>query len=122
MDKELEDSLVKKYNYMFDEKETFSFSCDDGWYDLIDIALLKIKKADTTKEFRILQIKEKYGMLCLYGNRENKKIQDIVSKAEDVSLKICEICGKDACLCVKGMWYKTLCQTCREKYGYKIAS
>jgi len=120
MNKRLEKTLIEKYQYMFCN-DTFCFSCDDGWYYLLDMAFLKIKKADSNKEFRINQIKEKFGALRLYGHSENEKVHKIIANAENTSSYICEVCGKDANLCVSsGFWYKSLCPICRKKLKYTL--
>lgn len=48
----------------------------------------------------------------------DEKIEDIVSKAEELSYKICEGCGKSGNRSVGGGWITTLCDNCKnKKYG-----
>lgn len=61
-------------------------------------------------EYRIIQIKEKYGMLCWYdaGSPADSNVYDIISKYEDVSRKICILCGKPATKISRG-WICPYC-------------
>lgn len=59
------------------------------------------------------QIKEKYGGLRIYFSGGDDYIEGLVSMAEAISYKICEVCGNKG-ECNKSGWFSTLCETHRE--------
>ncbi len=65
------------------------------------------------KNWRILQIKEKYGELRIYdnGHREGSRIPDILSKYESISGKTCIHCGAPSTHMTTG-WYLPVCNRC----------
>ena len=68
---------------------------------------------DDLDRWRIVQIKEKYGMLRVYDNgyKAGSKIQDIIAKYEDMSARTCIICGKPATKITTG-WISPFCDEC----------
>lgn len=49
-----------------------------------------------------------------------KQMQDITDWYEHLSAVTCEVCGNDhAETCVKGGWWKTVCQTCATERGFE---
>lgn len=123
MNENLEKKLMKKFPW-FEAKNIWSgeklnspyyCECDDGWYNLIyncckDIEqLYKSKNADINT-LRILQIKEKYGTLRIYLDNYIDGTDDIVTKYENLSSEICEVCGDKGSLKLKNSWMKTLCE------------
>lgn len=107
-------------------------SCDSGWFDLIDDLDKKISYL--APNYEIHQVKEKYGKLRFYvGGPANSKeaadiIDDLISYAEYLSTRICEVCGAgtsrsrsryDDSVKTRGTgWYKTLCNDCAIKLEY----
>lgn len=82
----------------------FGFECGSGWYDLI--LNLSIKIETLTETLRddgieldylpmVTQVKEKYGGLRFYLTVSTNKMDELISKAEDDSLHICEECGAE---------------------------
>lgn len=63
---------------------------------------------------RAAQVKEKFGVLCLYMTSYTGNMNAIVRTAEKLSTGICEKCGAKGELRQKG-WWKTLCDACNEK-------
>ncbi len=90
---------------------TFGCECRDGWYNLIDGLCSKILEVDS--EVIAVQVKEKFGGLRFYiggVKREvSEKIYSIIDEYEELSYKICEICGKVGKLNNEGYWLKTRC-------------
>jgi hypothetical protein len=73
---------------------------ETGWRKSFGIEMMKEIRKQLIKEkflfkFRITDIKEKYGSLRMYHNG-SEEIEKIVDKYEDISRKICLICGKPA--------------------------
>lgn len=115
----------------------FGLECDDGWYDLVYNLCKKLKLLMDLTGIMVeaMQVKEKYGTLRFYaGTRTPPKlsptgdfnevlceiIDDLINEAENRSAFICEICGdRSGSLAHKGSWFKTLCNKCADKNGYK---
>lgn len=97
------------------------YECEDGWLPLIKDALLIVDNwnlkhnPETLCEF--IQIKEKWGKLCLYLNFYPDEIVDQIHQLENESLKICEYCGTDKNVSTTKIhgWYRTLCDECKLK-------
>lgn len=71
-----------------------------GWYDLFfqmcdDIreVLIKMGKLD---KYYFIQVKEKYGVLLFYGNKDIPLLRDIANKYRQMSAFICVDCGAPA--------------------------
>lgn len=110
-----------------------SCSFGGGWCDLVymlsmavDGQLKVVKKNERPFAF---QIKEKFGGLRFYMAYKNedgswdtekeipKKIRELISKVEELSLKTCEFCGQPGSSdCdYSRSWIKTLCPDCHEE-------
>jgi len=119
----------------------FGIMCDDGWFNLLDSLFSKIqnylnKNPDLKEDFKVEEVKEKYGSLRVYYSGGDDYINDLVEQAENKSITICEVCGEKGKLCnnaydiefinnsfykvpAKGKgWFKTLCRSDAEKLGY----
>jgi len=114
MNKELESKLYVKFTQFFNLKSSpydggfWGVECNDGWFDIIFDLCNKITPlAAEIKEFQVIQIKEKFGGLRFYVSHGNEEIHTIIQDAEELSFKICEICGEPGTL--RGGWLKTLC-------------
>jgi GH35 family endo-1,4-beta-xylanase len=123
MDPKLEQKLYDKYPAFFRQHSlSMQETCmcwglpGPGWFKIIDTMAKKLT-AYAEKHNIILeatQVKEKYGQLTVYLNQSNSEIDAIVQKAEQASLKTCEICGKPGSI-NKGPWYSVRCPKCRAK-------
>ena len=101
------------YPEVFRELDEFGFACDEGWGDLIQWALAKMVVADPG--VRVLQIKEKFGMLCIYADSDNPEVHEFCRDAEAISARICERCGNPGGHQVDQGRIKTLCEICAEQ-------
>lgn len=105
----------------------FGFDCGNGWFQLIwdlseEIENTLSKYKVNIDCFDIFQVKEKFGGLRYYyvflndvGAIVTDEIDKIVNKYEDLSLKTCELCGKEGKLEDINGWYMTICDSCKEK-------
>lgn len=77
----------------------------------------ELKKFDYVHNYRIMDIKEKYGTLRWYdaGWPIGAKIGDIINKYEEMSGHICMLCGAPAKMTDDGGWVYTLCDKCMDK-------
>ena len=69
-------------------------------------------------EYRLLQIKEKFGTLRWYTNWTTNEIEDIVHKYEDLSWNTCIECGKPSKYHSIG-WIAPYCEECANKIWEK---
>lgn len=115
--------------------------CGNGWYDLISCLCWMIRQHEDNKKWRkkyleendpeklkqepeyfpvkFDQIKEKYGGLRAYFSGGDDYVEGLVSMAEAMSYKICEVCGERGTP-NKGGWITTLCEGCRNKNEQSI--
>lgn len=99
---------------------SFGIACNDGWYQLIydlssaieDIAL-ELKKQGVSESTlpEVSQIKEKFGGLRFYVHNLYGDMDELISAAEEQSMKTCEMCGKPGTRRAKD-WVQTLCDEC----------
>jgi len=90
-----------------------------GWRKAFGIQMCKeikhaLKKINCLKEYRIMQIKEKYGSLRWYDAGNNAEIQNIINKYEEISARTCINCGKPAEYISRG-WISPYCENCIDK-------
>jgi hypothetical protein len=100
----------------------YGFEVEKGWFDLLERLCDNIMKLDPGPDFKVDQIKEKFGGLCIYfsgwpeDHDQCKKISALVTEAERHSKGICELCGTSEGVELKGSWVKAFCPTCRSDF------
>ena len=139
MDQELENKLYEKYPQFFVNKDKtpmqspmcFGIETGNGWHEIISSLCWMIKQHEDNKEWRkkyleengpeklkqepeyfpvkFDQIKEKYGTLRVYFSGGDEYVEGLVSMAEAISEKICEVCGNKG-KPSGGGWITTLCE------------
>ena len=132
MKQELEEKLFQQFPWL-EARNVWSgeklgccigMDCEDGWHQLIyDLCkgidkVLKNCTPEFLKGFYVQQVKEKYATLRFYTSYVNKEIYDLIAETENKSSEICEICGDTGKICVRNLWYKTLCDKCMNKHSY----
>lgn len=70
-------------------------------------------------EVKIDQVKEKYGDLRFYISGGDKRVEGMISFAEYLCSRTCEVSGEKGEHCVRGMWFKTLSPEVRQTDAYK---
>lgn len=104
------ESLRKK----FAEGSSNYIEVDEGWYRIILNCDAELTAIDP--DYRILQIKEKFGVLRYYFSPSENcdkltfmKMKDVVHRYEDESRRTCEATGKPGVMMRSvGGWLKTL--------------
>ena len=157
MNEKLQNDLVKAYPKIFkdvggDPKVTCmadGIQCNDGWYDLLDTLCHTMQRwcdAENTRyitetdkyEFVVegdpeyvqvvaSQVKEKLGELRFYVDGGDATTQGIIQMAENMSSRICELCGSSAKTSRDSGWLHTTCDACNkrirlERQGWKSGS
>jgi hypothetical protein len=113
-DSSRENNSVKKRN------RKVEFLPDELVEDLIGGEIIENLEADPAIarspekiiDFKFDQIKEKFGGLRAYYSGGNDYIRGLVTMAETMSYKTCEMCGNKGKPNKSG-WITTLCQECR---------
>lgn len=135
MSPEFDNQLCQKYPEIFqdrhgDMKKTlmcFGFEHDDGWFKLLDdmcSQIMDVCKSRNQSPPIAVQVKEKFGGLRFYvsypDNCDFQVMYDFIQKAEHLSYKTCEVCGKPGQLRSRGRygWLKTLCDEHAEELGF----
>ncbi len=123
MNKDLTEKLTSKYYEMFhiDEKNNSkptmynnTIDCGDGWFDI----LCRLCEELYAMQPKVLQIKEKFGGLRFYASFTNNYSEqgwNIIRKAEDETIEICETCGEKGKMRMIDKWMSVKCDKCYEK-------
>ena len=106
---------LENYSYDF----TWLDDMPNGWRKAFGLqmceeikqALLEEGGEQLLNEYRIDQIKEKFGYLRWYDNWTTKKVQEVIRKYEDLSARTCINCGKPATKISRG-WICPWCDDC----------
>lgn len=101
MKKELFTELKTAYPKLLAKIEEDSFYVGDGWFNLLFLTCERIQvqidnyisDAEYKEQIYAVQIKEKFGTLRFYLNKDNPAIRGIVDMAEAYSRVVCEECG-----------------------------
>lgn len=84
-----------------------------GMIEEINQEYLKMNE-EARNDFRIIQIKEKYGSLRFYVSFATEKMYEIIDKYERISEKTCIRCGKPAKWISTG-WISPYCDECKNE-------
>ena len=126
----IEEALAEKYphintsDHIWNELINTSIQYGSGLNDLLIELMMKVeeiykKNGVGTSEFKIEQIKEKYGQLRIYVSSSIDEVHHRISEYEVKANKICDECGAIGSLHVKDGWFQVLCVECAFKEGYK---
>ena len=148
MNKELQTKLAEAYPKIFKNVD-FGIECNDGWYDLLDSLCYRISIHCTAQNTRYIvetdkyefvvegdpeymqvvaaQIKEKMGELRFYTDGGDATTEGMIQMAEQMSTRICELCGSPAKTSRDSGWLHTTCDACNkrirlERQGWKSGS
>ena len=93
-------------------------SCNEGWYKILEELDNKLSYLDP--EYKINQIKEKFGTLRFYFESQSSDLikdimDDCVSAAAYASSYTCEYCGSRLGKLQDSGWVKTACDECWTK-------
>ena len=112
------DQIDEDYDYLWTELDNMP----SGWRIAFGEQMLEELREELSKfsyldEYRIIQIKEKFGSLRWYdgGTPIDSKIYDIISKYEQLSERICIVCGAPATKISLG-WISPYCDDCAAKF------
>ena len=103
----------KDYKYSF----TLLDEMPDGWKKAFGEMMCEeiynaLVKCNGLNDYRIEQIKEKFGQLRWYGYPSYKEVEEIIDKYSVLSENICIICGKPDVPMTGYDWVYPLCKKC----------
>ena len=103
---------VPEYDYEYTELDDMP----DGWRiafgeQLCEDLRAELEHSGAIDDYRIIQIKEKYGGLRWYDNGNTKEGYGIISKYAALSERTCIVCGKPATKITTG-WISPYCDEC----------
>lgn len=112
-------SVSNGYDYSYNELEAMP----EGWlivfgYEMICELREELLNLNLLNEYRIMQIKEKFGTLRWYDMGNTKKGFEIISKYCGQSAKVCQCCGEPATHMTDG-WIGYYCEDCGKDLGAK---
>jgi len=91
----------------------------NGWFRLFLMYCKYIRphlvQADYLYDFSFSQLKEKWGMMCLYNMGYPESIEYLTRTFEAYSKYVCSICGDAATVETFG-WVRHLCNDCSIRY------
>lgn len=108
----------EKYDYSY----TFLDDMPEGWRKCFGLLLCEDIKNELIRcnfldDYRVLQVKEKYGGLRWYtgGVPKDSKLDEIVHKYEHLSEQVCITCGKVGVPVIDDGWISPQCKDCYKK-------
>ena len=108
---------VPKYDFEYTEldmmPEGWRIAFGEKMCEEIKDALLREGGETALHEYRIADIKEKFGCLCWYDYYSSEEIEMIIRKYELISMNTCINCGKEATRVTTG-WISPYCDECCE--------
>lgn len=111
--------IPEDYDYSYTELD----SMPDGWRKAFGEQMCEdirdeLVHAEYLDQYRITQIKEKYGTLCWYDfGCTERMLRDIIPKYERLSARTCIRCGNPATKASTG-WISPYCDTCAGKISH----
>jgi len=108
--------FTRKINYIKQVNPyNFGFGVGDGWYVILKELIIGIKAGDSKEKnnwiTKVTQCKEKFGGLRFYVTGTSKKNWDLIRKAEDKSMVVCEETGSEVEVGTwNDGWVKTICR------------
>lgn len=90
----------------------------EGWVKAFGEQLVneiyEVVEKNNLEDYKVLEVKEKFGMLRWHDHKYTKEIVDIITKYEDISTKTCYRCGGIATKNTVG-WFLPVCDECDKK-------
>lgn len=129
--------LVEKYPFLipasaWDGEEIKNYDYSYTWLDSLPVGWNKafgekmcaeiaeaLKKSGNIEEYRIIEIKEKWGGLRWYDAGGTDETYEIIEKYEKISEKTCVKCGAPATKESVG-WISPWCDGCAEKMSDRM--
>jgi hypothetical protein len=110
------DKTPSDYDYTYTELDAM----EDGWRKTLGMMMIEeidreLKQYHRRDNYRIMQIKEKYGMLRWYDFGAPKSVHRIIDKYSHISACVCGKCGKLDTPTINTGWIYPMCFDCYYK-------
>jgi hypothetical protein len=95
---------------------SYGFQCHPGWapllYDLLGELERLIVERPELADMRVLQIKEKFGVLKIYvsDHASSDDVWNLLERYQQASSEVCERCGEPGELIHTDFWARTACK------------
>jgi len=135
--------LYLKYPKILKNEQGLEVGLDveDGWYDILDALCGQIqhhidwkncegtyaahkahrRDTETVPQLVAVQVKEKFASLRFYASGGDEKTDGMVSMAEAISARTCEVCGSPGKQ-TQGGWIRTLCKRHAQEQGREFVT
>lgn len=117
------DALVSLYPSLFpDGPLSRGFEISEGWASVLELLferLQQILASEPGSQIKVVQVKEKFGVLRVYldtGNVSERiriQIAEAVALAEQATRSICEVCGNPGVQVSRAGYLRVRCTACR---------
>ena len=116
------DEPIKGYEFTYFE------DIPNGWRKVFGKQMCEeirkvLIKGNYLYDYRVVQIKEKYGALRWYDNGAPdsiyRELQDIINKYEEIAMNTCIWCGRPATKISLG-WISPWCDKCADKISDRV--
>ena len=107
---------------------TYLDDMPEGWKHAFGLQMCEdirrvLVKANYLYDYRVAQVKEKFGTLRFYDcgapSSIYRELQDAIDKYEEMSARTCIRCGRPATKISLG-WISPFCDECAEKFSDRI--
>lgn len=105
------DEAVENYDYEFTRLDEMPAGWRKAFGEQMCAELKAVLSEEDLPDYRVLQIKEKFGELRWYSNWHTDAIYAVTDKYEKLSARTCIICGKPATRITTG-WISPYCDEC----------
>lgn len=128
---ELQEMLYTEFPRIFRQKDLscretcmcWGIECPDSWFDILHTLCWEIQRLvdiEKSPQIEATQVKEKFGTLRFYYEGGNdkviEKVDELISIAEDMTSKVCAICGSDKEVKQsKSAWVHFTCPKCEKR-------
>ena len=107
--------VSEDFDYTYNEMSAMP----DGWAREFGFEMLcelerALREDGILDDYRITDIKEKYGTLRWYDNCTSKRVMDIINKYCCMSIDVCLYCGRPTYYQTRG-WISNVCKKCARK-------
>ncbi len=123
--------LILKYPELFglppfDPTKTligFGFEVNKGWLPILEKGFKKISEIINEghiQDFRICQVKEKFGGLRIYCNYYMDQVDEVIEAMEKECAHTCDLCGSPEGKLRQDMWLTVRCNSCYDNWKKSI--
>lgn len=115
---DVRDDYMYEYTELDQMPTGWRIAFGEQWAADVQAVINKMSEEERDKVC-IMDIKEKYGLLCQYFNYYTDELDEVINKYTRLSKRTCIHCGAPATKISMG-WISPWCDSCAEKIPYKM--